>query len=61
MMRTVILLVLLAALSMASAAKCPSFMHSVSNSEKKYAYPIGVDAFENYPQKICASLPQWSE
>jgi hypothetical protein len=47
--------------SAATAAKCPSFMHSVSQSEKKYAYPIGLDAFSNYPRSICASLPQWSE
>ena len=57
----VLLAVGLAILSAASAAKCPSFMHSVSDSESKYAYPIGVDVFENYPQKICAALPQWSE
>lgn len=56
MLRYTLLLVGLVA---CSAATCPSFMHSVSATEKKAILPLGVAIFQNYAQDICESLPYY--
>jgi hypothetical protein len=53
-------IVALALVSMASARMCPAFMHEVTAKESIAQYPLGIDVLKNYPQQICASLPQWS-